>query len=247
MPPVSPSKYRVEAGWDDSPHLGEKEKREMLDATPLYLRDARSKGIPSMGVGVIYPYSVESIKIDPFPLPPHFRRGFSVDDGWNVTAVGFHAYDPDMDILYQTAELYLKEHKPEQVAGFIKTRGVWLPGVADAAARARDGKQVIEIYKRYLPKIVLADKEVEAGIYDVNARLASGRLRIFSTCQMTLWEYQRYHRDENGKIVKRDDHAMDETRYACRPHFLQRMIAKPVETILRSTDGLGGGDRVSGY
>jgi hypothetical protein len=72
-------------------------------------------------------------------------------------------------------------------------------------------------------------------------RLAQGRLKIFSTCTHTLWEYQRYRRDEKGKVVKVDDHAMDETRYACRPTFIQRMIAKPAETILPSM-GLGGGD-----
>lgn len=247
MPPVTSSKYRVEAGWDDAPHLGEKEKREMLAATPLHLRDARSKGIPSMGAGAIYPFSVEQIRVDPFPVPAHFRRGFTLDDGWKVTAVGFHALDPDHDILYQTGELYLREHRPEQTAQMILTRGQWMPGDGDAAARTRDGVQVLDIYKRYGLKLELADKEVEAGIYDVSIRLAQGRLKIFSTCQNTLWEYQRYRRNEDGKVVKVDDHAMDQLRYACRPHFLQRMIAKPAETILRSADGLGGGDRHIGY
>jgi hypothetical protein len=200
-----------------------------------------------MGAGAIYPFAVEEIRIAPFPIPPHFRRGFSLDDGWNVTAVGFYALDPDQDILYKTAELYLKEHRPEQTAQMILTRGAWLPGTGDAAARTRDGIQVIDIYKRYGLKLELAEKEVEAGIYDVQMRLASKRLRIFSTCQNTLWEYQRYRRDEKGKVVKVDDHAMDDTRYACRPHFIQRMIAKPVESILRSAEGLGGGDSRAGY
>jgi hypothetical protein len=74
-----------------------------------------------MGAGAIYPFAVDSIKVDPFPIPPHFRKGFSLDDGWNVTAVGFYAYDPDHDILYQTAELYLREHKPDQTAQMILT------------------------------------------------------------------------------------------------------------------------------
>lgn len=247
MPAVTQSKYRVEAGWDDAPHLGEKEKRDMLAATPLHLRDARSKGIPSMGAGAIYPFAVQEIKVDPFPIPPHFRRGFSLDDGWKVTAVGFYALDPDHDILYKTAELYLREQRPEQVAQMILTRGAWLPGTGDAAAKTRDGVQVLDIYKRYGLNLSLANKEVEAGIYDVQIRLATGRLKIFSTCQNTLWEYQRYRRDENGKIVKVDDHAMDETRYQCRPDALARMIAKPAETILRTAEGFGGGDRNVGY
>jgi hypothetical protein len=175
MPAVSSSKYRVEAGWDDAPHLDEVEKAKQLAATPHHLRDARSKGIPSQGLGAIYPYAVKSIICDPTPIPAHWRRGFSVDDGWNRTAVGFLALDPDHDILYLTAELYLTEETPEQVAAKIKTRGAWMPGVGDAAARTRDGDQVIQIYKRYLPKMELADKEVEAGIYDVSMRSRAGQ------------------------------------------------------------------------
>lgn len=247
MPPVTPSRYRVEAGWDDAPHLGAKEKKEMLEATPLHLRDARSKGIPSMGAGAIYPFAVESVRIAPIRIPDHFRRGFALDDGWNVTAVGFLALDPDHDILYLTGELYLKEQKPDQTAQMILTRGPWMPGIGDAAARTRDGIQVLDIYRRYGLKLDLADKEVEAGIYDVSIRLATGRLKIFSTCQQTLWEYQRYRRDEKGKIVKVDDHAMDMLRYGCRPSALLRMIAKPPETILPNTHGLGGGDATVAY
>lgn len=261
MPQVTPSKYRVEAGWDDCPHLGEKEKKDMLDATPMHLRDARSKGIPSMGMGAIYPYSLDSIKINPFPIPPHFRRGYALDDGWDVTAVLFGAYDKDMDILYVTAELYLKEKKPQEVAPMVAMRANWsrshgfgmtettqMPGVGDAARKDRDGQQIIQQYRNFgLTGMELADKPVEAGIYDVSMRLSTGRLKIFSTCQMTLWEYQRYRRNERGEVVKKDDHAMDCLRYLSRASAIARMIAKPAETILRSTDGLGGGDRVSGY
>lgn len=247
MPAVSAKKWRTDATWDDSPHLTEAKKAEMLATMPPHMRNARSKGIPSMGAGAIYPYAVDSIVCDPFPLPAHFRRGFCLDDGWKTTAVGFYAYDADHDILYKTAELYLEEQSPQQTATMILTRGAWLPGAGDAAARTRDGTQVIDIYRRYGLKLELADKEVEAGIYDMTMRLATGRLKIFSTCMKTLWEYERYRRDEKGKIVKQNDHAMDETRYACRPSFIQRMIAKPIQSILPSADGLGGGDQVIGY
>ena len=247
MPAVSESKWRTEAGWDDAPHLTESEKRKQLAATPLYLRDARSKGIPSMGAGAIYPFAVSSIVCDPFPIPAYWRRGFALDDGWKITAVGFYALDPDHDVLYKTAELYLEEKHPRETATMILTRGAWMPGTGDAAARTRDGAQVIDIYRGFGVKLDLADKEVEAGIYDVTMRIATGRLKIFTTCQKTLWEYERYRRDEKGKIVKQNDHAMDETRYASRPSFIQRMIAKPIETILSSANGLGGGDPSIGY
>lgn len=245
MPAVSPSKYRVEATVDDVPHISAKAKKEMWDATPPHMREARFKGIPSRGIGAVYPYSVESITVDPFPLPPHWRRGYALDDGWKVTAAGFFAYDADHDILYLTSELYLKQHTPQQTAQKIAGRGKWMPGVGDAAAKTRDGVQVIELYRAEGLNLALADKEVEAGLYDVSMRLASGRLKIFSTCTNTLWEYQRYRRDENGKIIKQNDHCMDAMRYACRQSAIKAMIVKPVETILSSD--FAGGDPHIGY
>jgi hypothetical protein len=258
MPAVTPSRYRVEAGWNDAPHLGEKEKGEMLEATPIHLRDARSKGIPSMGAGAIYPYTVKSIQVEPIRIPDHFRRGYALDDGWDVTAVLFGALDPDHDVLYVTSELYLKEKKPHEVAAMVGTRAHWpnspvglpnqMPGVGDAARKDRDGQQIIQIYRdQGLTSLILADKPVEAGIHDVTMRLATGRLKIFSTCQNTLWEYQRYRRDEKGEVVKRDDHAMDCLRYLSRMSAIVRMIAKPSQTILPTLGGLGGGDPISGY
>lgn len=52
MPAVSTSKYVVNAGWDDVPHLDARSKSEMLAATPPHLRKARAKGEPSLGIKV---------------------------------------------------------------------------------------------------------------------------------------------------------------------------------------------------
>lgn len=241
MSEVSASKYMVCAGWDDAAHLTEKSKAEMLEACPPHLRDARSKGIPSMGSGAIYPFSASEITCQPFQIPPHFRRGWALDDGWNRTACIWGALDPDADVMYLTTEHYQKEGQPQMHAEAIKARGDWIPGVGDAAARTRDGVQVIDIYRAMGLKIILADKEVEAGIYDVQMRLATGRLKVFSTCLNWLFEYQRYHRDDKGRIAKVDDHLMDATRYLCRPNAVTRMIAKPLPRIIGQTRGVGDG------
>lgn len=196
-------------GWEHAPHLTEELKKEMWDATPPHMREARAKGIPSAGSGAIYPFAVSEITCKPFMLPPHWKRGFALDDGWNCTAALWFALDPEADVLHVTTEHYQKEGSPQSHATAILARGEWIPGVGDAAARTRDGQQIIEIYKAMGLKLELADKQVEAGIYDVHMRLATGRLKIWNTCLNTLFEYQRYHRDENGKIVKAHDHAMD--------------------------------------
>ena len=61
MPAVSATRYLVQAGWDHVPHLSEKAKADLRASTLPHLLDARSKGIPSIGAGAIYPIDLESI------------------------------------------------------------------------------------------------------------------------------------------------------------------------------------------
>jgi hypothetical protein len=67
---------------------------------------------------------------------------------------------------------------------------------------------------------------VESGIYDVWTMLSTGRLKVFESCKNWVSEFRRYHRDEKGKIVKKDDHLMDATRYAVKSG-IARMITEP--------------------
>lgn len=250
MPEISQSKYLTSAGWDDIPHLDEKTKRELLESVPPHLRDARSKGIPSLGQGAIYPIKPEEIMCDPFAIPDHWYRGYGMDVGWKVTAAIWGALDKDTDTLYLTAEHYRKEAEPSIHAASIKARGVWIPGAIDPASRGRsqtDGSQLFQLYMNLGLKLILADNAVEAGIYDVYERLSTGRLKVFKTLQNWLGEYRLYRRDEKGKIVKANDHAMDATRYLCRPSSIRQMKQKPA--MAKPMHGLstGRGDKVAGY
>ena len=65
MPQISPSRYMVNAGWDDVPHLDEQTKRELLDSTEPFLQDARSKGTPSLGAGAVWPIPLSEVLVTP--------------------------------------------------------------------------------------------------------------------------------------------------------------------------------------
>lgn len=206
----------VNATWDDAPHLSEKDKEEMLSNYPVHQRDARSKGIPSLGAGAIYPVLESDILVDPFELPPYWRRVYALDVGWNRTAALFGAYDADNDIVYLYGEYYRGQAEPSVHADSIRTRGKWLPGVIDPASRGRsqdDGEQLFQMYKDLGLHLTLALNGVESGIYEVYQRLSTGRLKVFKTLQNWIAEYRIYRRDEKGNIVKLNDHLMDTTRY----------------------------------
>lgn len=202
--------------WDDVPHLDERAKKELWDSIPAYQRDARSKGIPQLGAGAIYPVPESDIVCDPIEIPKHWPRAYGMDVGWNRTAVIWGAWDRQSDTIYLYSEHYRGQAEPSVHAGAIRGRGEWIEGVIDPAARGRgqkDGEQLIQVYKDLGLTLTPANNGVESGIYTVFERLSGGKLKVFKTLQNWLSEYRLYRRDEKGHIVKGNDHLMDATRY----------------------------------
>ncbi len=216
MPAITDSRYLVTAAWNDVPHLDEKTKKELWDSTPPFLRDARSKGIPSLGAGAIYPVPLEEVEIKPFAIPSYWPKAYALDVGWNKTAAVWGAKDPSDGVLYLYAEHYRGHEQPAVHAEAIKARGTWIKGAIDPAARGRqqgDGTKLMASYVALGLHLTPANNEVEAGLYAVWQGLSTGRIRIFTTLQNLKAEYRMYRRDEHGKVVKEFDHLMDGTRY----------------------------------
>jgi len=216
MPAITASRYLVQAGWADVPHLDEKTQKELHDSTPPYLRDARSKGIPSLGAGAIYPVPLEEVECKPFAIPTYWPKAYALDVGWNKTAAVWGAKDPSDGTLYLYAEHYRGHEQPAVHAEAIKARGLWIKGAIDPASRGRqqgDGERLMESYRTLGLNLIPANNAVEAGLYEVWQGLSTGRIRIFTTLQNLKAEYRMYRRDEHGKIVKEFDHLMDGMRY----------------------------------
>lgn len=210
------SKLVVSATWDDVPHLSKEQKDELWNSIPAYQRDARSKGIPQLGSGAIYPVPESDIVVDPFDMPVYWPRSYGMDVGWNRTAAVWGAHDRDTDTVYLYSEHYRGQAEPAVHAAAIRARGDWMHGVIDPASRGRgqkDGEQLLQNYLDLGLSITKAENGVEAGLFDVWQRLSTGRLKVFKTLQHWLSEYRLYRRDEKGQIVKKDDHLMDATRY----------------------------------
>lgn len=210
------SKFVIMATWDDAPHLSKIAKKELWASIPPFQRDARSKGIPQLGAGAIYPVPESDIVVADQPIPDHWLRGYGLDVGWNRTSAGFHAWDRENDIIYRISEHYRGQAEPSVHADAIKARGTWLTGVIDPAARGRaqkDGTKLIEDYVALGLNLEIAFNGVEAGLYQMWQRLSSGRYKVFKSCRNWISEYRLYRRDEKGAVVKGFDHAMDDSRY----------------------------------
>ncbi|HJT71424.1 MAG TPA: terminase family protein, partial [Terriglobales bacterium] len=229
--PDSP-KCTIGATWDDAPHLSPETRAQLYASIPPYQRDARTKGIPQLGSGAIYPVPESDFLVDDFAIPAYWTRGYGMDVGWSKTAAIWGAHDRDSDIAYLTSEHYRGQAEPIIHAESIKARGIWIPGFIDPAANGRsqiDGQQLFQIYKNQGLKLQMADNAREAGIYEVWMRLSTGKLKVFRSCRNWLSEFRTFARDEDGKIINEQKfHLMAATRYLFMGGKIARWVAKPV-------------------
>jgi phage terminase large subunit-like protein len=228
--PGEPIKFVAMIGWDDVPHLAEEAKKKMLATIPAHLRDVKSKGLPYLGAGAIFPIPESEILVTPFKIPDYWPRTYAFDPSWNKTAALWVAYDQETDCLYLYDEYYRGQAEPEIHAAAIKGRGDWMHGIADPHG-SKNGRGVskesfLEIYEKYGLELTLAEPSgpgsVEIGITEVYSRLSTGRLKVFSNLQHWLYEYRIYRRDDKGKVVATNNHLMDDTRYIVL-NFLKTM------------------------
>lgn len=222
----------MQASWDDVPHLSSETKKQLIDAMEPHTREARTKGIPVLGAGVIYPVPESAIIEEPFELPDWWPKAYGLDVGWNRTAAIWGAWEREADTVHIYSEHYMGQAAPSVHADAIKRRGEWIPGAIDpasAGASQLDGKRLRDVYRDLGLNLFDADNSVEAGIHACYQRLVSGRLKVFRTCRNWLSEFRIYRRDENGKIVKENDHLMDSMRYLIMTGMRYATIAPELE------------------
>ena len=216
--PEHPDRYAISISWDDAPHLTEEDKKTMLAEMPPNEQDARTKGIPALGSGRVYPISEGDITVKPFEIPEYFPRAYGLDFGWNNTAALWIAQDPSTQIKYIYAEYKRGKLTDSEHVYAIRERGEWMSGAADPSGGGRrdDGKMRIDYYRSLGLDLHPGHNGIIAGIGQVYTELNSGMLKVFSNLHMFLDEFRVYRYDaKNPNAIARnqDDHLMDTLRY----------------------------------
>lgn len=247
------------ADWDNNaPHLSETAKKDLWESIPAYQKDARSKGIPQLGAGVIYPVPEDDLLVDAFAIPKHWPRGYGLDVGWNRTAAIWRCYDPDAEprIHYLYDEHYMGEANPIIHGAAIRRRGSWVPGRIDPAAHGRtldDGKKVMTTYRKAIygeEDLALGmrllqpgNNAVESGLYAMLMLMTQGLLKVMrGRCPNWLAERRLYRRDERGRIIKKNDHALDASRYNVftGDSWLETVPLLPLDGVVATWSTAGG-------
>lgn len=221
--PRGVDKYYVNATIDDAPHLSEEEKASMRARYTGHDREARLRGIPVLGAGVVYPFEEDDIFIAPFQIPNHFKRVMALDFGKgpnDPTAMLYGAMDPNSGILYIYHE-YAEYMKPISIhasciLAMDKTSGYPIPKCCDRSGggqNAKENKTTRQLYAiDHQIYFISAENALEAGIMVVFEQFTQAKIKIFKTCTKTKMEFHGYHRNEKGKL-KGADHLMDCLRY----------------------------------
>jgi phage terminase large subunit-like protein len=231
----SPDRAVIRMTIDDAEHIPLAERQRVIDAYPEHEREARTRGVPQLGSGRIYPIAESIICIPPMEIPQHFARLIAVDFGYQNFAAVSLAWDRDSDAVYLVDCYKSKEETPIIHAATLKTRfGEWLPVAWPQDALQHDkgsGLALHAIYKaqglRMLDQHAQFENgsnSVEAGIMEILDRMRTGRFRVFENLAPWLDEFRTYHR-KDGRIVKEHDHLLDSTRYGIM--MLRRAAAGP--------------------
>lgn len=220
----SPDRTSVTMTIEDADHFTPEERAKIIASYPAHEREARTKGIPTMGSGLIFPVLEEDICVEPFDIPKHWVQIGGLDFGWDhPTAAAHLAWDRDADVVYLVKDYRQREQTPIFHAAALKQWGAWLPWSWPHDGLQHDkgsGDQLAQQYKdqglNMLPEratFLDGTNGVEAGLMEMLDRMLTGRWKVFRTCGSWLEERRLYHRVD-GKVVKERDDAISASRYA---------------------------------
>src|SRR5215831_7224621 len=220
----SPDRSVVTMTLDDVDHYTAEEKEKIAASYAPHEREARTKGVPTLGSGRIFPVAVEMLAIEQRDLPRHWPRIGGMDFGWDHPFAAVElVWDRDTDTVYVSRTYCLREATAIIHAAALKPWGnlpwAWPrdgrretlegAGVALAKQYTAQGLDMLWTHAQFEDGSV----SVEAGIADMLIRMESGRFKVFK--HLTDWfdEYRLYHR-RDGRVHKEGDDLMSATRYA---------------------------------
>lgn len=209
---------------EDAEHYTPEQRAAIIASYPEHEREARVKGLPTLGSGRVFPVKDEQVSCEAIPISKHWARINGLDFGWDhpFAAVSC-AWDRDADIWYVTSAYRESKATPVIHAAAIRPWGDWIPCAWPHDGLQHDkgsGDQLAQLYREQgletLPERATFEdggSGVEAGVIEMLDRMQTGRFKVFSHLKEWFDEFRLYHR-KDGKIVKERDDLISATRYA---------------------------------
>jgi phage terminase large subunit-like protein len=206
---------------EDALHIPAEERERIIAQFPPHEREARTKGIPILGSGRIFPVEESIISVQAFEIPRHWVHIGGIDFGWDHPTAAVHlAWDRGSDCVYVVNAYRRSEATPVIHAASVKPWKVKFAWPHDGLQHDKgSGEQLASQYRAQglsmLPeRITFEDgtNGVEAGIFDMLDRMLTGRFKVFAHLAEWFDEFRLYHR-KDGRVVKEFDDLLSATRY----------------------------------
>lgn len=221
----SPDRHDTVMTIEDAEHIPPARRQQIIDSYPAHEREARTRGVPILGSGRVFPFPRELLSWAPAPIPRHWARIGGLDFGWDhPTAAVRLIHDRDADVVYVTDCYRVRQDTPLVHCASLRAWGADLPWAWPHDGLQHDkgsGDRLADIYTKHglkmLPERATFDGEgdagVEAGVHEMLDRMQTGRLKVAAHLLDWFEEFELYHR-KDGKLVKERDDLMSATRYA---------------------------------
>lgn len=231
---------------NDVDHYSDEQRAAIIASYPEFERDARTKGIPQLGSGRVFPLNEESLQVEPFRIPTHWPQICGIDFGWDHPSAGVRlAWDRDTDHYYVTAAHRARHQTPGVFALSVKGWGEWLPWSWPHDGLQHDKGSGQELAKQYKTQglNILEQRAtfedgsfgVEAGVQHMLEYMQAGKFHVFSTLSDWFQEFNLYHR-KDGLIVKLNDDLISATRYAIM--MRRQAVISPLDPIWGKKSGM---------
>lgn len=217
---------------DDALHYTPEQRRAIEATYQPHEKDARTKGIPVMGSGRVFPFEDSLVAEPPMQIPEFWPRIAGLDFGYDhPTACVWLAWDRDTDTVHVYDAYKRREATPVTHAAAIRARGSWIPVAWPHDGLVRDKGSGIILAQQYRDQGVATLRErathapargqkegdggngLEAGLADMFDRMQTGRLKVARHLSDWFEEFRLYHR-KDGIVVAEGDDLMSATRYA---------------------------------
>lgn len=208
---------------DDALHIAPEERAKIISAYLPHEREARARGVPTLGSGRIFMTPEEAIVEDAITsVPEHWFKLWAVDFGIDHPfAAVLQAWDRDADVVHILHAIRMVDALVMQQAHAMLTVGAGVPVAWPHDGHHRDRKSGEPLSKLYKAEGLLMLPEhaqwetggfsTEAGILEWDQRERNGKLKVARHLTDWLEERRFYHR-KDGKIVKLKDDLMSATR-----------------------------------
>ena len=225
----------------DNPSLSEKvlKRYESLYSGVFYQRYIEGKW--TVAEGLVYSFGEANIT-DEIPeygeyyiscdygtLNPFSAGLWCVLDGGRAVRIKEYYYDGRGERSQKTDEEYYRELV--KLAGDKPIRSVVVdPSAASFITCIRSKRQF---------KVMKANNDVLNGIRLTANLLKSGKILIYRECRDTIREFALYRWDEKApedRVIKENDHAMDDIRYFCNTILAKKQKKSDYESIFDKTE-----------